>query len=92
MYRHIRWFDRKNGNFIVRKFDGIVDNETTETISFMYNKKVITLDKKGKPADEKMLVRWRVNFPGERIESWRDQSLFNSFIAYSCFCILHVWH
>lgn len=43
---------------------------------------VITLDKEGKPADEKMLVRWRVNYPGERIESWRDQNLFQSFIAY----------
>ena len=43
---------------------------------------VITLDKDGKPADEKMLVRWRVNYPGERIESWRDQNLFQSFIAY----------
>ena len=43
---------------------------------------VITIDKKGKKKKKKMLVRWRVNFPGERIESWRDQGLFNSFIAY----------
>ena len=45
---------------------------------------VITLNQDGKPTDEKMMVRWRVNFPGERIESWRNQDLFHSFIAYYC--------
>lgn len=45
MRKHIRWFDRKNGEFIVRKFDGVIESETAETISFMYNKRVITLNK-----------------------------------------------
>ena len=45
MKKHIRWFDRKNGQFIVRKFNGIIDSETADTISFMYNKRIITLNK-----------------------------------------------
>jgi hypothetical protein len=45
MKRHIRWFDRKNGEFIVRKFDGKIESETAETISFMYNKRIITMKK-----------------------------------------------
>ena len=45
MKKHIRWFDRKNGQFIVRKFDGVIANETVDTISFMYNKRIVTLNK-----------------------------------------------
>lgn len=45
MEKHIRWFDRKNGQFIVRKFNGTISGETAETISFIYNKRVITLNK-----------------------------------------------
>ena len=45
MRKHIRWFGRKNGQFIVKKFDGIIEGETAETISFVYNKRVITLNK-----------------------------------------------
>ena len=45
MKKHIRWFDRKNGQFIVRKFDGVIENETVDTISFMYNKRIVTLNK-----------------------------------------------
>lgn len=45
MKKHIRWFDRKNGQFIVRRFDGIIANETADTISFMYNKRIVTLKK-----------------------------------------------
>ena len=45
MKKHIRWFDRKNGQFIVRKFDGVIANKTVDTISFMYNKRIVTLNK-----------------------------------------------
>lgn len=45
MKKHIRWFGRKNGQFIVKKFDGIIENETVDTISFMYNKRIVTLNK-----------------------------------------------
>lgn len=45
MKKQIRWFDRKNGELIVRKFNGVIANETAETISFMYNKRIVTLNK-----------------------------------------------
>lgn len=41
----VKWFDRKNGALIIRKFSGIAESETAETISFKYNKRIITLNK-----------------------------------------------
>ncbi len=43
---------------------------------------VISLMPDGKPENEKMLVRWRVSFPGGAIECWRDKDLFKAFISY----------
>lgn len=45
---------------------------------------VIQLDEKGRPKNEKALVRWRViGLDSEdRAACWRDQSLFDAFIAY----------
>jgi hypothetical protein len=45
MKEHIRWIEIKNGKCIVRRFDGIVESETVETITFMYNKRLITRKK-----------------------------------------------
>ena len=41
----IKWLDRKNGAIIVRKFCGILENETEETISFKYNNHIVTRNK-----------------------------------------------
>ena len=43
---------------------------------------VIVLDDKGMPENEKMLVRWRVIFPDQTVECWRDLSLFDSFTGF----------
>lgn len=45
---------------------------------------VIQLNEKGRPKDEKALVRWRViGLDSEdRAACWKDQSLFDSFISY----------
>lgn len=43
---------------------------------------VISLMADGRPENEKMLVRWRVSFPGGAIECWRDTELFKAFISY----------
>lgn len=43
---------------------------------------VINLTADGRPENEKMMVRWRVNFPGEAIECWRDKDLFDAFIDF----------
>lgn len=41
----IKWFDRKNGEIIIRKFCGFLENETEETVSFQYNKHIVTRKK-----------------------------------------------
>lgn len=41
----IKWVDRKNGEVIIRKFYGILYNETEETVSFKYNKQIVTRKK-----------------------------------------------
>ena len=38
----IKWIDKKNGKIIVRKFCGVLENETSETVSFNYNNRIIT--------------------------------------------------
>lgn len=43
--KDIRWFDMKGKELIVRKFYGLVENETETTVTFKYNKKMITLNK-----------------------------------------------
>ncbi len=45
---------------------------------------VIQLDEKGRPKDEKALVRWRVDGldTDESSSCWTDQSLFRAFIGY----------
>lgn len=45
---------------------------------------LITLDEKGLPTKEKMVVCWRVESgrESETAECWKDQSLFRAFIAY----------
>ena len=43
--KDIRWFDMKGKELIVRKFYGFVENETETTVTFKYNKKMITLNK-----------------------------------------------
>lgn len=45
---------------------------------------LITLDEKGLPTKEKMVVCWRVESGKENdtAECWKDQSLFRAFIAY----------
>lgn len=41
----VKWFDRKNGDIIVRTFYGILENETAETVTFKYNRRIITINK-----------------------------------------------
>jgi hypothetical protein len=41
----IKWFDIKNGDIILRKFYGILENETEETVTFKYNRRIITVNK-----------------------------------------------
>ena len=43
--KDIRWFDMKGEELVVRKFYGVVENETETTVTFKYNKKMITLNK-----------------------------------------------
>lgn len=43
--KDIRWFDMKGKCLVVRKFYGFVENETETTVTFRYNKKMITLNK-----------------------------------------------
>ena len=43
--KQIRWCDMVGDKWIVRKFEGIIESETEETISFRYRKKIITLKK-----------------------------------------------
>jgi hypothetical protein len=43
--KDIRWFDMKGKELIVRKFYGVVESETETTVTFKYNKKMITLNK-----------------------------------------------
>lgn len=42
---------------------------------------LVSLDDKGKPENEKLLVRWRVLGDGTE-ECWKDRSLFDAFIRY----------
>lgn len=44
--KDIIWFDMRCKEIIVRKFYGAVESETETTITFKYNKKMITLNKK----------------------------------------------
>jgi hypothetical protein len=41
----IKWIDRKNGEIIVRRFNGFLESETEETVSFKYNKTIVTRKK-----------------------------------------------
>lgn len=43
--KDIRWFDMKGKELVVRKFYGFVESETETTVTFKYNKKMITLNK-----------------------------------------------
>lgn len=48
----------------------------------LVRREIIRLDNKGKPEDEKMLIRWRVIFPDRTVECWRDASLFSAFTGF----------
>jgi hypothetical protein len=41
----IKWIEKKNGKIIVRRFNGVLEGETEETVSFKYNKAIVTRKK-----------------------------------------------
>ena len=53
-----------------------------EILSDLLEHGVIRLDENGRPENEKMLVRWRMVLPDRTVESWKDSSLFQSFIEF----------
>ena len=51
-------------------------------LSDLVRSKIISLDSKGLPLKDKMLIRWRVLGCGEPTACWEDVSLMNSFISW----------